>query len=109
MSIEKTIKDLKKAKANLKAEGKKRDVMLKKYTKRMAKSTHEAMTDEKTQIENSYSTAVSKFDAAKKAVFVAVEKKVASIESTMKVEKKALVAKVEKVKKNTEKKVEKKK
>jgi hypothetical protein len=105
MSIEKAIKDLKKAKSNVKAEGKKRDVMLKKYTKRMAKNTHEAMTQEKDQLENSYSAAVNTFDAAKKAVFAAVEKRVANIESTLKVEKKFVVAKVKKVKKAAETKV----
>jgi hypothetical protein len=109
MSIEKAIKELKKAKAKVKAEGKKRDVMLKKYTKRMAKSTHEAMKQEKDQAENSYSAALSKFEVAKKAVFAAVEKKVANIELTLKVEKKAVVAKIEKVKNTAETKVAKKK
>jgi hypothetical protein len=99
MSIEKAIKDLKKAKAYVKAETKKRDVMLKKYTKRMAKSTHEAMTQEKDQVENSYS--------AKKAVFATVEKRVANIESTLVAEKKSMATKVEKAKKNAEGKVQK--
>jgi hypothetical protein len=107
MSIEKAIKDLKKAKAYVKAETKKRDVMLKKYTKRIAKSTHEAMTQEKDQVENSYSAALNKFEAAKKAVFATVEKRVANIESTLVAEKKSMATKVEKAKKNAEGKVQK--
>jgi hypothetical protein len=109
MSIEKAFKELKKARAKLRAETKRRDVMLTKYTKRMAKNTHEAMMQDKDQVENAYSAAVAKFEVAKKAVFAAVEKKVASIELTLKIEKKAVVAKVEKVKKIAAKKVQKKK
>ncbi|HUX65762.1 MAG TPA: hypothetical protein VMV42_01310 [archaeon] len=109
MSIEKAVKKLEKARADLKAETRKRDAVLKKYTKRMAKNMHEAMTQEKDRAETAQAAALNKFEDAKKAVFAAVETKVATIEKNLKAEKKEVEVKVKKVKKAVEAKVEKKK